>query len=130
MSNTTVKNLILSQPKIGQTEGTSVPTLKHSTTTVGDKTVVEIEIPGVDPASVDVNCDSSTLFVSCPKGEVTIPLHPTCDTTAISAEIMWGMLTLTIPMPVTPPAHSIKVSVYDAPKRTTHKHEKEFTAAE
>jgi HSP20 family molecular chaperone IbpA len=130
MSSTTVKNLILSQPRIGQTEGTTTPVLKQTTTTVGDKTVVEIEIPGVDPTSVDVNCDNSTLFVSCSKGEVIIPLHPTCDTSAINAEIMWGMLTLTIPMPVTPPAHSIKVSVHDAPKRATHKHEKELTAAE
>ena len=130
MSSTTTKSILLSQPKIGQSESVTAPVLSQTTSTVGDKTVVEIEIPGVDPATVDVNCDSNTLFVSCPKGEVTVPLHPTCDTAAISAEIMWGMLTLTIPMPITPPAHSIKVSVYDAPKRGTHKHEKEFTAAE
>ena len=130
MSNTTVKNLILSQPKVGQTEGTVTPVLKQTTSTVGDKTVVEIEIPGVDPASVDVNCDNNTLFVSCPKGEVIVPLHPTCDTSAISADIMWGMLTLTIPMPVAPAAHSIKVSVYDAPKKTASKPSKEFTSAE
>jgi hypothetical protein len=43
---------------------------------------------------------------------------------------MWGMLTLTIPMPVAPAAHSIKVSVYDAPKKTASKSSKEFTSAE
>jgi HSP20 family molecular chaperone IbpA len=122
MSSTTVKNLILSQPKVGQTEGTATPVLKQTTNTIGDKTVVEIEIPGVDPASVVVNCDNNTLFVSCPRGEVIVPLHPTCDTSAISAEIMWGLLTLTIPMPVAPPAHAIKVSIHDAPKKVASGH--------
>ena len=131
MSSTTTKSILLSQPRIGQNEMTSLPGLVHTTTTVENKTVVEIEIPGVDPATVDVNCDNNTLTISCPKGQAIVPLLPACDTSAISAEIVWGMLTLTIPMPPAPVAHSIKVNVYDAPKKAPTKHkEEEFTAAE
>jgi hypothetical protein len=130
MSSTTTKSILLSQPRIGQGEVTSLPALTHTTSTIEDKTIVEVEIPGVDPATVDVNCDNNHIIITCPRGEVVVPVLPSCDTSAISAEIMWGMLTLTIPMPPAPVAHSIKVSVYDAPKKTTHKQGKEFTAAE
>ena len=120
MSNTISKNLILSQPKIGQGENHALPSLKQTTTTVDNKTVVEIEIPGVDPATVSVDFDGGTLLVSCPKGASIIPLPHACDTSAIDAEILWGMLTLTIPMPAPPVAHSIKVNIAgSAPKKVS-----------
>ena len=121
MSNTISKNLILSQPKIGQGESHALPSLKQTTTTVDNNTVVEIEIPGVDPATVGVDFDGGTLLVSCPKGASIIPLPVACDTSAIDAEILWGMLTLTIPMPAAPVAHSIKVNIHDAPRKTASK---------
>ena len=121
MSNTISKNLILSQPQSTQADSQALPSLKQTTTTIDNNTVVNIEIPGVDPSTVEVDFDGGTLLVSCPKGVSIIPLPPACDTSAISAEILWGMLTLTIPMPTPPVAHSIKVNIHDTVKKTTSK---------
>lgn len=110
MSSTSVKNILLSQPKIGQ-NGASTPALQHSVTTTDEATVVEIEVPGVDPATISVNCEGPTLTVDCARGRFTMPIDPSTDASKISADILWGMLTLTVPLPPSPSAQSIKVNV-------------------
>lgn len=110
MSSTSTKNILLSQPRIGQNE-VSVVALAHTIKSESGETTVEIEVPGVDPSTIDVNCEGTTLTVACAKGQLTIPVDPTVDTSKISADILWGMLTLTIPAPAVPAPQSIKVNV-------------------
>ena len=120
MSATITKSIILSQPKMGQNPEVSAPSLPHTTSQEGSHTVVKIEIPGVDPSTVEVNCESNTLYVDCEKGSVIVPLVPTSDITKIEADILWGMLTIRVPVAEPPAARTIKVSVLDAvPTRKT-----------
>jgi len=135
MSSTTTKNILLSQPKIGNGGESSETPLTHHVSEEGHHTVVKIEIPGVDPATVEVQCENNVLAVNCPKGSFTMPVEPTSDISKIKADIQWGLLTLSIPMPEAPPTRTIKVSVHDFAERSTPKAQptkttssKEFTA--
>jgi HSP20 family molecular chaperone IbpA len=113
MSATITKSLILSQPKIGQNSDVALPNLPHTTSQERSHTVIKVEIPGIDPSTVEVNCDNNTLHVSCDKGAVILPLPSTSDVTKIEAAILWGMLTIRVPVTEPPAARTIKVSVLD-----------------
>jgi HSP20 family molecular chaperone IbpA len=142
MSSTTTKNILLSQPKIGSAIEVSSALLTHNTRQTSTETVVEIEIPGVDPATVDVQCENNSLAIVCSKGQLNIPVEPTADISKIKADIQWGLLTLRIPAPEVPQARAIKVSIHDAAPKTeqrpttkthtatTKASTKEFTVAE
>jgi len=114
MSNTSTRNLVLSQPKAGQNEVAQVTTLPHTVHSDGKITEITVEVPGVDPTTIDVRFDNNILQVSCSRGEFTLPLNPTIDASKIKADILWGMLTLTIPLPEAPEARTIKVSIHEA----------------
>jgi HSP20 family molecular chaperone IbpA len=128
MSATISKNLVLSRPSVSAEIENAVSPLEVVTTQEASCTTVRIEIPGVDPATVDVICDNNSLIVSCPKGEAVVALNPMSDTSKIEANILWGVLTLKVPIPEQPAAHAIKVSVLDSMKKTTSRSTKEFTA--
>jgi HSP20 family molecular chaperone IbpA len=113
MSATITKSLILSQPKVGQNTEVALPTLPHTISQEESHTVVKIEIPGIDPATVGVSCENNTLYVDCEKGAVIVPLAPASDVTKIEADILWGMLTIRLPVAEPPAARTIKVSVLD-----------------
>lgn len=131
MSNVLTKNLVLSQPKAGQSGEIPVTILPHTTHTEETHTVISVEVPGVDPSTISVDCIGGTLKVSCEKGEASVNLGPTVDTSKIEAETLWGILTLRVPLPTPPVARSINVKALDAPKKAVHKHkEEEFTDAE
>jgi len=114
MSNTTTRNLVLSQPKAGQGETIQVLTLTHVTVQTETSTEVKVEVPGIDPSTIGVGFENSLLHVHCDRGELTLPIDPTVDVSKIKADILWGMLTLSIPLPEIPEARTIKVSVHDA----------------
>jgi HSP20 family molecular chaperone IbpA len=139
MSSTTTKNILLSQPKIGTGGESSVIPLIHTVSENESNTVVKIEIPGVDPSTVEVQCENNVLSVNCPRGSFTMPVDAASDISKIKADIQWGLLTLSIPLPEAPPTRTIKVSVHDfveksVPKAQTSEHRttktttKEFTA--
>jgi len=121
MSQVANKSLLLSQPKSGQSEGPQVVILPHTSTLTDNATEIKVEIPGVDPSTVDVRFEENVLFVKCERGELTLPVNPNIDTTRIKADIMWGMLTLTVPLPTPPESRSIKISVHDAVKKAPAK---------
>lgn len=127
MSTVATKNLLLSQPKAGQVEFIPVTTLPHTTLTGDTSTEIKIEIPGVDPSTVSVEFEGHTLVVGCEKGTLTLPLNPGTDIAKISADILWGMLTITVPLPAPPAVGSIKVSIHDAVKKTSTKANSKFT---
>jgi HSP20 family molecular chaperone IbpA len=146
MSSTTTKNILLSQPKIGSNSESVISSLTHQVFSNNDETVIEVEIPGVDPSTVEVKCESNTLTISCSKGQFSTYLEPSTDVSKIKADIQWGMLTLKVPAPETPQARAIKISIHDvspkpeakpAPKSSTVEtrpvnkaHQKEFTKVE
>lgn len=111
MSATTTKSLLLSQPKSGQFEGAPTPLLNHQTGTIGDKFVVRVEVPGVDPDDIVVSLDNNLLLVVCELGEFKYSLDPTVDAAKIVADVKWGMLTLEIPSPKEPVSRSIKITI-------------------
>lgn len=121
MSNTITKNIILSQPKVGTYAEAPTPNLVHRSTVEENETVVEVEIPGVNPTTVDVNCEYNVLVVSCEKGTTSIPIPPNTDTSKVKADILWGLLTLRIPHPEKPTTQNIKVSIHDAVKKSPAK---------
>lgn len=114
MSNTTTRNLVLSQPKAGQGDAIMVLTLPHTTVQTETSTEVKVEVPGIDPSSITVGFENNLLQVNCTNGELTLPIDPTIDVSKIKADILWGMLTLSIPLPEVPEARTIKVSVHDS----------------
>ncbi len=131
MSNTITKNIILSQPKVGLGVEVPCPALVHSTTQEETETVVKIEIPGIDPSTVNVNFEYNVLVVTCEKGSASISLVPNTDYSKIQADILWGLLTIRIPHPEEPQTQTIKVSIHDSVRKNTHKEsDKKFTEEE
>ena len=114
MSNTNTKNLVLSQPKTGQVETIQVLTLPHTTLQTETSTEVKVEVPGIDPSTIGVGFENNLLHIQCDRGELTLPIDPTVDVSKIKADILWGLLTLSIPLPEVPEARTIKVSVHDS----------------
>ncbi len=128
MSSTTAKNILLSQPKAGLLGEPTQSFLVSNTTKTQTHTVLEIEIPGVDPSTVDVSYEDGSLRVTCEKGVVNHHLDPTIDTSKIQADILWGLLTIKIPAPQAPAPHSIKVHISDTVRKAASKTtQKEFT---
>jgi HSP20 family molecular chaperone IbpA len=82
---------------------------------------VTVEIPGVDPSTVEVNFEGGQLQVKCEKGEASVSISPTVDTSKIEAEILWGILTLRIPLPKAPASRSIHIKTLDTPKKPAAK---------
>jgi HSP20 family molecular chaperone IbpA len=123
MASSTTKNILLSQSKIGQGDGVQVLTLPHATIQTEHATEVKIEVPGIDPSTIAVGFENNQLQVHCEGGELLLPIDPSIDVSKIKADIRWGLLTLSIPLPEPPAARTIKVSVHDtAPaKKTTAK---------
>lgn len=118
MSNTLTKSLILNHPKSGQTaESSTVPLTQSSSHNEDGSVVVTVEIPGVDPSTVDVSCESNILKVTCPKGEATRSVAPGTEVSEIKAEILWGLLTLVVPPAAAPSVQTIKVSLLDTVKK-------------
>ena len=105
---------MLSQQKVGQGDHTQAPTLPHTSIQNGTATEIKVEVPGIDPSTIEVGFEDNTLQVHCEKGVLTLPVDPTVDTSKIKADILWGLLTLVVPLPVPPAARNIKVSVHDA----------------
>jgi len=114
MANTTTKNILLSQSKIGQIESIPTVTLTHTTVYHEKTTEVKVEVPGIDPSTIEVSFEDNNLHVHCERGELTLPVDPTVDTSKIKADIIWGMLMLVIPLPEPPVSRTIKVSIHDS----------------
>jgi HSP20 family molecular chaperone IbpA len=114
MSNTTTKSILLSQPKIGQNE--VIPTVALTHTVINTEKTVEIkaEVPGVDPSTIEVGFGDHTVHVRCSKGELSVPINPSVDISKIKADIIWGMLTLVIPLPAPPASGKIKINIHDS----------------
>jgi len=134
MSNTLTKSLILNHPKSGQTvENSTVLLTQTSSHNEDGSVVVNVEIPGVDPSTVEVSCESNILKITCPKGEAILSVAPGTEVSEIKAEILWGLLTLVIPPAAAPSVQTIKVNLLDTVKKAPVKpsgirHQSEVTS--
>jgi len=117
MADTNTKNIILSQSKVGQGDDTRIPTLSHTVIRNETSTEVKVEVPGVDPNSIVVGFDNNQIQVQCERGSFSLAVDPTIDPSRIRADIVWGMLTLQIPVPQPPVSRSIKVNIHDPSER-------------
>lgn len=113
MADTNTKNIILSQSKVGQGDDTRIPTLSHTVIRNETSIEVKVEVPGVDPNSIVVGFENNQIQVQCERGSFSLSVDPTIDTSKIKADIMWGMLTLQVPLPEPPVSRSIKVNIHD-----------------
>lgn len=87
--------------------------LTHAIIQNDHHTEVKIEVPGVDPSTIEVGFENNLLQVRCDRGELILPINPAIDVSKIKADILWGMLTLSVPLPELPEARTIKVSIHD-----------------
>lgn len=117
MSSVATKNLTLFQPKAAQIEIQATPTLAYTTEEEDVNAVHKIEIPGVDPSTVEVDFEGGAIEISCERGRLSLPVPVATDTSKIKAEIQWGVLTLTVPLPPVPAPHRIRVSIQDSVKQ-------------
>jgi HSP20 family molecular chaperone IbpA len=122
MANATTKNILLSQSKTGASEDIQAPALSHNVYLNSYSTEVKIEVPGVDPSTIEVGFENNQIEVRCERGVLSFPVDPTVDISEIKADIVWGMLTLQIPLPEPPVSRSIKVNIHEttAPKVKSH----------
>ncbi len=113
---------MLSQQKIGQPDNTQVLTLPHTETQTDTTTEIKVEVPGIDPSTIEVDFVNNQIQIHCEHGGLNIPVDPAVDTTKIKADIVWGMLTLQIPLPEPPASRTIKVNIHEttAPKAKSH----------
>jgi HSP20 family molecular chaperone IbpA len=114
---------MLSQQKIGQSDDVEVLTLPHTATKTATTTEVKVEVPGIDPSTIEVGFVNNQLQIHCEHGSLSIPVDPAVDTSKIRADILWGLLTVVIPLPEAPEARTIKVSIHDSapPKKPVSK---------
>jgi HSP20 family molecular chaperone IbpA len=127
MSSVATKSLILSQPTASRVENFVPPTLPHTTVSTETATETKVEIPGVDPSAVNVDFEDGSITIQCDRGVLSISIDPTVDPAKIKADILWGMLTLSVPLPKPPAARSIKVNVSDTIKHAATKTQSKFT---
>ncbi len=113
---------MLSQQKISQIDSVQVPLLPHTERQTATTTEIKVEVPGIDPSTIGVSFEDNALHVCCERGEFSLPVDPAVDTSKIKADIIWGMLTLVIPLPEPPVSRSIKVNIHEttAPKAKPH----------
>lgn len=121
MSSVATKNLMLSRRRGEPEEEEIISILPHVSTLTEESTEIKVEIPGVDPSTVDVSVEDYTLRISCGRGSLVLPVNHSVDTSKIKADILWGMLTLTIPLPEPPAPKTIKVSIHDQVKKAPAK---------
>lgn len=127
MSNTTTKNILLSQSKIGQPTEAGTRVLVHEILTEDDRLLVNVEVPGVDPTVIDVHCDSTMLHVECERGALSLPIDSGLDTADIEAEVKWGLLTLLVPRRA---ARAVKVKIHDQVQTQKRSAPAKFTSEE
>ena len=62
-----------------------------------DAVFAEVEVPGVDPKDVKVNCEGRAIHVTTPRGNAYFTVGARIDMDNIEASIRHGLLTLRVP---------------------------------
>lgn len=101
------------QQVMGSTQGTwSRPTaMPMDAYRRGEEFVVEFDLPGVDPAAIELSVERNVLTVRAERRPV--PRDETLDTDRVAAAYEAGVLTLTIPVAERAKPRSISISHTD-----------------
>jgi HSP20 family molecular chaperone IbpA len=97
MANTTKKDLILSQRGIPQGSGQVPGKLNFSIVEDDDQAILGIEVPGVDPETIEMEAYSDSIRVSCELGDMDYPVNASLDLSKIDVSVRWGLLQVVIP---------------------------------
>jgi HSP20 family molecular chaperone IbpA len=63
----------------------------------GDTVVVKVEVPGIDPDSISVSLQGKGIQVETPDKSAYVTLGERLDTEGATANIKWGLLTISVP---------------------------------
>jgi HSP20 family molecular chaperone IbpA len=74
-----------------------ISSLNYRVLSEEDSSVVEVEVPGVEPADVKVKLEGRQLSVDTPKGSVFFSLGTRIDASNATANLKHGLLTIKIP---------------------------------
>lgn len=98
MANTTKKDPVLI--KRGIIEGNNLnPTgkLNYQPVELDDGLLLSVEVPGVDPSTIEMEETGDTIVISCERGELVYPIEASLDQSQLEAAVKWGMLEIYIP---------------------------------
>lgn len=85
--------------------------LNHHVKSEENSTIVEIEVPGVDPSEVKVRIEGRSLSVETPKGNSYITIGQRLSSEEATASLKHGLLTISIPKK---DARIVEVKVHEA----------------
>lgn len=97
MSNTTRKSPILTQRGIPEGSGRVPGQLTFSVNQEDELVTLYVEVPGVDPETIDMEAFSDAIRVSCDRGEMNYPVEASLDLSKVDVSVRWGMLEIVIP---------------------------------
>jgi HSP20 family molecular chaperone IbpA len=100
MSNTTVKNTVLFQrtSKSQSEDYTPVPgKLQFLTEACDEGVLLSVEVPGVDPESIQMDAYSDAIRIECERGVLEYPVEASLDLSKVDVSIRWGLLEISIP---------------------------------
>ena len=62
-----------------------------------DAVMAEVEVPGVDPKDVKVNCEGRAIHVTTPRGNAYFTIGARVNQDGVTASVRHGLLTLRVP---------------------------------
>jgi len=98
MANTTKKDAVLVSR--GMREGnftTTTGQLDHRITELDDALLLSVEVPGVDPETIELEETGDTIVINCDRGVLVYPIEASLDQSKLDASVKWGMLDIHIP---------------------------------
>ena len=109
MANTSTKDMLLTKRGINQSN-IIAGQLNFSIETIEEGVLLNVEVPGVDPETIDMEAYSDSIRIQCERGELEYPVEASLDLSKIDVLVRWGMLEVVIPRRVSRP---LKIKLMD-----------------
>ena len=97
MANTTKKDITLVQRGVPEGNGKIPGQLSYEILTYVDEKVLNVEVPGVDPDTIEMEAHSDSITITCDRGELTYPVEAALDLSKVEVSVRWGMLEIRFP---------------------------------
>jgi HSP20 family molecular chaperone IbpA len=109
MASTSTKDNLLSKRGINQNN--LIPgQLNFTIEAIDEGVLLHVEVPGVDPESIEMEAYSDSIRIQCDRGELEYPVEASLDLSKIDVSVRWGMLEVVIPRRVSRP---LKIKLND-----------------
>jgi HSP20 family molecular chaperone IbpA len=109
MANTSTKDNLLWRRGINQNNLISGQ-LSFTIEAIDEGVLLLVEVPGVDPESIEMEAYSGSIRIQCERGELEYPVEASLDLSKIDVSVRWGMLEVVIPRRVSRP---LKIKLND-----------------